>query len=95
MTFEEAKDHVAKKHGHKNWKELNKLTVGDFFIDEIAELYAQSKQAEAWDEGWNACVNSTKVVGVFENKTGINFEKVFNPYKSLPVNPNKYNQDCK
>lgn len=48
MTFEEAKDQVGKKYGF----ESNIWPTGEA-LDEVVELYATAKAAQAWDE---ACV---------------------------------------
>jgi tRNA G10 N-methylase Trm11 len=53
MTLQEAKDQIAQKYGYKNWKafvsnEIHKHATTTFwgFINEAAELYAESKNKD-------------------------------------------------
>jgi len=56
MTFEEAKDQVAKKYDYKDWQDLylESLVSAHFnikpYIDEAAELYATAKAAQVTAE---------------------------------------------
>jgi len=83
MTFEEAKDHVAKKHGYNSWAQVLFYAIDAMaettkppyaeqaLQDEAAEFYATAKAAQAWEEGYNA---REKDIG---NMNGI---KPTNPY---------------
>jgi hypothetical protein len=52
MTIQEAKDEVAQNHGFDNWSKLTstiiaaQTTIPDDTYDEIAELYASSRNRE-------------------------------------------------
>ena len=52
MTFEQAKDQIAKKQGHADWKILE-YRMGRDDVDklytEAANLYAEEKAREAWE----------------------------------------------
>jgi hypothetical protein len=60
MTYQEAKDQVAVKHGHKDWK-IAEYRVGrndiDVMYSEAAELYAKSKWEEACNLQKNMCAD--------------------------------------
>lgn len=49
MTLQEAKDQIAKKHGHVMWCATTHMEERQLF-DEVAELYARSKWDEACEE---------------------------------------------
>lgn len=49
MTLQEAKDQIAKKHGHVMWCATTHMEERQLF-DEVAELYAKSKWDEACEE---------------------------------------------
>lgn len=58
LTFEEAKDQVAKNHRRNDWSDLE-INYTEFnykctltFLEEAAELYARSMAAQAWEEGF-------------------------------------------
>jgi hypothetical protein len=61
MTFEEAKDQVAKNLKYSNWSELESacfyaedaLTFSEC-VSAAADLFATAKAAEAWEEGYNS-----------------------------------------
>jgi hypothetical protein len=55
MTFEQAKDEVAKKHGYSDWGHCVMVWAGfirqvEPFLNEAAELYATEKVKEALAE---------------------------------------------
>jgi len=65
MTLQEAKDKVAQKHGYDSWKNFEHYNVhfGHYYdhnkyLEEAAELYAESCKREAWDK---ACEAQKKV----------------------------------
>ncbi len=51
MTLKEAKDKIAKKHGFESWVDwYQRSTFGihNKFVEEAAELYAESKYEEGY-----------------------------------------------
>lgn len=87
MTFEEAKKQVAKKYGYPDWESIDWYQVDysfhlsetkghaqDLLNTESAELYANSKAAEAYNQG----IHDYELV----NDINISYyDKPTNPYK--------------
>lgn len=72
MTYPEALDEVARKHGHERWFDISILKVNnngevvsnrdrETYHQEAAELYAKSKWEEACELQIESCLYSAKV----------------------------------
>jgi hypothetical protein len=47
MTLQEAKDQVARNKGHEaGWRQVEDDNLVEYFIDEVAEFYASSRNRE-------------------------------------------------
>ena len=64
LTFEEAKDQIAKEHGWNGWRGFitgYQVGIGVTFeqmVDEAAELYAESRAKDAWERACDAQISS-------------------------------------
>lgn len=70
MTFQEAKDQIAKKHGWNGWRGfITGYQVGlgvtfEQMVDEAAELYAESRAKDAWDKCYELTKETTLAIGL-------------------------------
>lgn len=71
MTYEQAKDQIAKKAGYSNFlegiedrmKPTNRYTVTEL-INKSAELYADSVARDAWDRACEAAEQEIQKFGI-------------------------------
>ncbi len=65
MTLQEAKKQIALKEGFNSWAEFAKFTCyeNDFeiAINEAAELYAEAKAREAWNNAIDAAAEAAEL----------------------------------